>query len=247
MMEKRKGFRVRTWAMTKMQVEVLSLCILLTLTHVTATRHNRDPNKRRRLRDDIAASGACNLEVRCDSALVDEDGLAAVRLPIRGPRGKPGEDGEKGEKGEPGLPGVPGRAGKSYPPPPKVAFFVGLEENMGPQEKDTDVVFDNVVTNVGDGYNPKTGRFRAPYNGTYQFHIVISAQGRQKAAVMLIKNGVMILTVWAESIPFWSTASNTAILKLKEKDQVWLMALGRAPYLHGYMYTTFSGHLLFTN
>jgi len=52
--------------------------------------------------------------------------------------------------------------------------------NMGPVVENTDVVFDRVVTNVGDAYNPETGKFVAPADGVYQFNVVISAQGRQK-------------------------------------------------------------------
>lgn len=44
----------------------------------------------------------------------------------------------------------------------------------------TPVIFDRVVTNVGNAYDPVTGRFTAPINGTYQFNVVVSAQGRHK-------------------------------------------------------------------
>lgn len=64
---------------------------------------------------------------------------------------------------------------------------------------------------------------------------------------MILKNGGMIATVWAESIPYWATASNVAILSLDKGDQVWLMLNHRASYVHGYMYTTFSGYLIFEN
>lgn len=64
---------------------------------------------------------------------------------------------------------------------------------------------------------------------------------------MLVKNGQMMATVWAESIPYWATSSNTAILSLTPGDQVWLVLLKRAPYVHGYMYTSFSGYSLFTD
>ena len=66
-----------------------------------------------------------------------------------------------------------------------------------------------------------------------------------QAAVMLMNNGTMVETIWAESIPLWATSSNTAILNLTSGDQVWLVLLKRAPYIHGYMYSSFSGYLLF--
>jgi len=51
---------------------------------------------------------------------------------------------------------------------------------MGPVVDNTDVVFDRVVTNVGDAYDAESGKFTAPADGVYQFNVVISAQGRQK-------------------------------------------------------------------
>lgn len=62
---------------------------------------------------------------------------------------------------------------------------------------------------------------------------------------MLMKDGEMIETIWAESIPYWATSSNTAILELTSGQQVWLVLLSRAPYMHGYMYSSFSGYSLF--
>lgn len=71
-------------------------------------------------------------------------------------------------------------SGLSASVPKKVAFFVGLSENVGPVSEDTDVIFDRIVTNVGDCYSASSGRFTAPVNATYQFNIVVSAQGRQR-------------------------------------------------------------------
>ena len=68
-----------------------------------------------------------------------------------------------------------------------------------------------------------------------------------QAAVMILKNGHMVATVWAESIPYWATSTNVAILSMDKGDNVWLMLLNRASHLHGYMYTTFSGFLIFQN
>ena len=62
---------------------------------------------------------------------------------------------------------------------------------------------------------------------------------------MLLKNNKMVMTIWAESIQFWSPSSNVAILKLEKGDEVWLMLLKTASHLHGNMYTTFSGFILF--
>lgn len=76
--------------------------------------------------------------------------------------------------------GLPGLSLKK-----KVAFFVGLTENFGPVDENSDIVFDRIVTNVGSAYNPSTGRFTAPITGVYQFNVIISAQGREKVSISL--------------------------------------------------------------
>lgn len=71
-----------------------------------------------------------------------------------------------------------------------MAFFVGLYDNLGPITDHADIVFDRVVTNVGSGYEPSTGRFTAPVNGTYQFNVIVSAQGRQKVVAIYMYSAV---------------------------------------------------------
>jgi len=222
--------------------------------------HARENRKQQRLmqQDDYGPSAAvaeldggdgfCDLEVKCkgtDGTSIG--GALPVKLPIRGPRGPPGTPGEKGPRGDDGLPGLPGLPGMSAQLSKKVAFFAGLTQNMGPVTEHTDIVFDRTITNIGSAYDSSTGRFTSPVNATYNFNVVIAAQGRQKAAAMILKNGAMVNTVWAESVPYWSTASTNVVLSLDKGDQVWLMLLNRASHLHGYMYSTFSGFIIFEN
>jgi len=254
--------------------DVLLVSLLLTCSTLVESRRKKDlrdgiqsdqhdneltsykdhSSQRRRHRD--LRQGFCELELQCKGGGYsvdgddDEENLTAlpVKLPIRGPRGPPGLAGEAGVPGKNGMEGLPGIPGISVMQAVnRIAFFVGLTENVGPVDEHTDILFDRVVTNLGHAYNPASGRFTAPINGTYQFNVIVSAQGRQKAAVMVLKNGAMVATVWAESIPYWATASNIAVLSMEKGDQVWLMLLNRASYLHGYMYTTFSGFMIFEN
>ena len=71
-------------------------------------------------------------------------------------------------------------AGANGPDVPKVAFFAGLKDNQGPVTENSDLIFDTVITNVGGAFSGETGRFTAPYNGTFQFTVVVAAQGRQR-------------------------------------------------------------------
>jgi len=129
----------------------------------------------------------------------------------------------------------------------KVAFFAGLSKSIGPFTKDVDIAFDTVVANYASAYTFWSGRFTAPFNATYQFSVTLSAQHTKAAAVRLLKNGVGILDIWSVATPWWAPSSNVAILSLKTGDQIWVRLLHGASYCYGFMYTTFSGFLIFEN
>ena len=59
-----------------------------------------------------------------------------------------------------------------------------------------------------------------------------------------MRNKQAILTVWSESEP-WSTSSQTILLKLNIGDQVYLRLQARASHVHGYLYSSFGGNLLY--
>ncbi|XP_055859734.1 complement C1q-like protein 4 isoform X1 [Biomphalaria glabrata] len=224
---------------------LLFVLLLLSLAMTSSKRAPRRNRNRAQMRDSQVADGTdddvCELEVTCRSGK-----SLPVTLPIKGPRGPAGKPGSPGLPGKPGPAGMPGdSAGRDNDDSIRVAFYSGLTKNIGPFSKNTDLLLDRVVTNVGDAFNSETGRFTAPFNGTYAFAVTISAQGRSRAAVELVHNGKLVVTIWAESVPLWSTASNNAILTLEAGDQVWLVLLSRASSVHGYMYTTFSGHCLY--
>ncbi|RUS82326.1 hypothetical protein EGW08_009916 [Elysia chlorotica] len=225
----------------------LTLVFLISVAVTSDARSARRNRNRAKARNSDLPSGSeedgvCELEVTCPGS-----NGGPVSFPVKGPRrlaressGKakqerklPEKDAERTEEKEE-------RQNQT-----RLAFFVGLGKSFGPVEKNTDVPFDNIVTNIGDGFNNETGRFTAPVDGTYVFSVTVAAQARRRAAVELSLNGRMVMTVWAESLPFWGTSSGTAILNMRSGDQVWLVLLQRAAFLYGYMYSTFSGHCLY--
>ncbi|KAL7373988.1 hypothetical protein ABVT39_018945 [Epinephelus coioides] len=107
-----------------------------------------------------------------------------------GPRGPPGEPGPPGpagppgERGEPGRPGLPGPPGPSaaagaisaatYSTVPKIAFYAGLKK----QHEGYEVLkFDDVVTNLGNHYDPTTGKFTCSIPGIYFFTYHVLMRG----------------------------------------------------------------------
>jgi hypothetical protein len=128
-----------------------------------------------------------------------------------GPRGPPGE---KGDSGRPGLPGlqlttsaaggvgvVSGGTGGGGDTEgevtsalsaafsgPKIAFYVGLKS---PHEGYEVLKFDDVVTNLGNHYDPTTGKFSCQVRGIYFFtyHILMRGGDGTSMWADLCKNG----------------------------------------------------------
>lgn len=104
------------------------------------------------------------------------------RVGPRGPGGEPGPPGPAGPPGGRGLPGPPGSPGPrgapgaigpngvisaaTYNTVPKIAFYAGLKK----QHEGYEVLkFDDVVTNLGNHYDPSTGKFTCSIPGIYFF------------------------------------------------------------------------------
>lgn len=113
---------------------------------------------------------------------------------FRGNPGLPGPPGPRGPPGEPGKPGPPGPPGPGpggYVPSfysPKIAFYAGLRK----QHEGTDILkFDDVVTNVGNYYEPTTGKFTCPLPGIYFFtyHVLMKGGDGTSMWADLKKNG----------------------------------------------------------
>uniref|UniRef100_A0A8C5QK10 C1q domain-containing protein n=1 Tax=Leptobrachium leishanense TaxID=445787 RepID=A0A8C5QK10_9ANUR len=107
----------------------------------------------------------------------------------RGPQGEPGHSGVRGPAGERGEPGRLGSAGAGLSPMlPRVAFYVGLRS---PHEGYELLRFDDVVTNVGERYDPNTGKFTCAAPGVYYFtyHVLMRAGDGTSMWADLCKNG----------------------------------------------------------
>lgn len=102
-------------------------------------------------------------------------GRVGPRGPVgeTGPPGPAGPPGERGAPGPPGPPGVPGANGPNgaisaatYNTVPKIAFYAGLKK----QHEGYEILkFDDVVTNLGNHYDPSSGKFTCSIPGIYFF------------------------------------------------------------------------------
>nr|XP_035978223.1 EMILIN-2 isoform X1 [Halichoerus grypus] len=88
------------------------------------------------------------------------------------PQGVDGQTGQgpipsaEGFAGAPGYPNSPPVASPGVPVPSLVSFSAGLTQKPFPSDGGV-VLFNKVLVNDGDVYNPNTGIFTAPYDGRY--------------------------------------------------------------------------------
>lgn len=124
----------------------------------------------------------------------------------------------------------------------KPAFFATLKEKQNLGRNDV-LKFSNVVTNVGNGYNVRTGIFKAPKKGVYEFSANFISYGANWLELQLMKN---------EHIIAKGHCANTAdvagtlqvILQLQKGDTIYLRHPRDSGSIHGHDFSMFSGHML---
>ncbi|XP_068103235.1 complement C1q-like protein 2 [Hyperolius riggenbachi] len=190
------------------------------------------------------------------------DALSGAPPPpfIQGPRGEPGRAGKPGARGPPGEPGTPGArgppgekgepgrvGGPSVPlQGPRIAFYVGLKS---PHEGYELLKFDDVVTNLGNHYDPTTGKFTCQVPGTYYFtyHILMRGGDGTSMWADLCKNGqVRASAIAQDADQNYDYASNSVVLHLDSGDEIFVkLDGGKAHGGNNNKYSTFSGFILY--
>nr|XP_034332646.1 chromosome partition protein Smc-like [Crassostrea gigas] len=107
------------------------------------------------------------------------------------------------------------------------------------------LMFNVVLTNVGNGYNPSTGVFTSPGEGTYVFYVSALEYLQQYLGLEIVLNNVPKVRLIGESAAAYQTGTNMVVLNLQKGDSVWVRHhRGKGYYSHSIPVTTFSGFLL---
>ncbi|KAM7053079.1 PREDICTED: complement C1q tumor necrosis factor-related protein 7 [Sturnus vulgaris] len=142
------------------------------------------------------------------------EGLTGAKGEV-GPVGPPGPKGDKGDRGEPGAPGVC-KCGKIVL---KSAFSVGITTSY-PEER-LPIVFNKVLFNEGEHYNPATGKFICAIPGIYYFSYDITLANKH-LAIGLVHNGKYRIKTFDANTGNHDVASGSTVIYLQPEDEVWL-------------------------
>ncbi|XP_037310992.2 uncharacterized protein LOC119198181 [Pungitius pungitius] len=133
---------------------------------------------------------------------------------------------------------------------PKVAFAASLGGNgvVKTTTGSKDLIYKDVLTNVGGAYSAETGEFTAPIRGVYYVRFTANAPTDFPMSAVLYKNGAEVQLIAHEqpSGEGSDTASNGAALLLQAGDTLKMMLWDNTHiWDNRNHHSTFSGFLLF--
>lgn len=143
------------------------------------------------------------------------------------------------------LPVISGRG-----QPGGIGFSVSLShhlENLGIHQV---VVFDNVITNYGSGYDSVSGVFKAPVSGLYFFNVVIMSHAAENIETQIVKNGTPIVSTYSGDSTTWNQGTQSTVLYLNSGDDVYVHIQDNKGINNGNIrifgahWTSFSGFLI---
>ncbi|XP_063069978.1 cerebellin-1-like [Engraulis encrasicolus] len=134
---------------------------------------------------------------------------------------------------------------------PKVAFAAALTNKGYIQADDSlnmNLVFEKVLTNVGQAYSTETGFFTAPVKGVYFFRFTVrDDMARRWMDVRLHKNGQQVVQLEESGDDGFATYLSSGLaLDMEEGDTVNMVLPAKRRVYDDYAnHSTFSGFLVF--
>ncbi|XP_069127252.1 complement C1q-like protein 4 [Argopecten irradians] len=127
----------------------------------------------------------------------------------------------------------------------KYGFSARLNQDVASLMNNEAIVFDQVLTNVGQAYDPTTGMFTCPFSGVYEFAATIVSNGAHKNLdAELVMAGKRLARLHSTVYGF-DQGTQVVITKCQEGQHVWVRHFGTSdtPELPA-GYSAFAGHLI---
>ena len=108
------------------------------------------------------------------------------------------------------------------------------------------LIFNRIVSNLGNGYNHRTGVFTAPVAGTYVFYVSINEYHKLGIGLEIVLNNVSKVRLLGYSDSIHQTGTNMVVLNLQKNDGVCVRRYwGKGYYTYSDVpLTTFSGFMI---
>ncbi|GAA6226020.1 complement C1q tumor necrosis factor-related protein 6-like [Lates japonicus] len=172
----------------------------------------------------------------------------------RGDRGTPGKAGQEGPPGSRGPMGSKGAKGQAGPPgdPCKIqysAFSVGRRKSLHSLESYQALVFDTVFVNLDGHFDMFSGKFLCHIPGIYFFNVNIHTWNFKETYLHIMQNDTGKAIVYAQPSDRSIMQSQSLMLELELKDEVWVRLYKRERENAIYsddvdVYITFNGYLI---
>ena len=109
------------------------------------------------------------------------------------------------------------------------------------------IIFENVQTNKGLGYNSSSGVFKASVSGLYYFSVVIMSHATEDIETEIVKNGFPIASTYSGDSTTWNAGTQSTVLHLNVGDSVYIRIYNNPTVndgnvrVFGYGWSSFSG------
>nr|XP_022294299.1 cerebellin-2-like [Crassostrea virginica] len=126
----------------------------------------------------------------------------------------------------------------------KVAFTASVVASNTSWNSGT-LIFNQVISNVGNGYDPKTGVFTAPRAGTYIFYAAAVEYSTQYLRLDIVINNVPKVRLLGYNSASYQTGTNMVAQYLRRGDDVRVIhSYGNGYYSTTVPITTFTGFMI---
>lgn len=133
-----------------------------------------------------------------------------------------------------------------------VGFSAAVKSPLAHLQQGDGVVFETVITNIGNCYHNDSGIFDVPLHGIYIFSCSIldktasTTLGKVKAHAEIVQNNATLARAFAHAEDTYNDqGAQTIIVEANAGDKIWIRIIHTDDLgLGGNLYTTFSGYML---
>ncbi|XP_063790946.1 complement C1q tumor necrosis factor-related protein 1-like [Pseudophryne corroboree] len=171
-----------------------------------------------------------------------------------GGKGPPGISGKEGERGPQGTLGIKGQKGHVGPPGNSCkvqysAFSVARRKSLHSTDYYQPVGFDTEFVNLYGHFNMFSGTFVCYIAGVYFFNLNVHTWNLKETYLHIMKNDQETAILYAQPSDRSIMQSQSLMLQLKEKDEVWVRMFKRERENALYnddtdVYIIFNGYLI---